>query len=130
MPARVEVIDITCPASQATALEIALPFNPGVPRKVTIIIPDGHSGLTGISLGYGHMPVIPRSKNAYFSGNDEVIPLDLSNYPDGPAWQAFVVNSDLQIHSWEVRFELDEIGSTGIPILAKPLPVAAIYRGG
>ena len=132
MPDRVEFFDITCPANTppSAAVEVGFNYYPGVPRKVTIIIPDGHAGLTGIALGYGHQPVIPRTAGAFISSNDEHIPLDLTNYPAGPLWSAFVCNNDTQSHVWGVMLELDEIPAAPNLDNQTPLPATAIYQTG
>ena len=76
--------------------------------RVTIVIPDGHSGLTGIALAFGHQPVIPYNKGAFISGNDEIIPYDLSDaYPAGVSWSCFLCNLDTGPHTWETRWELN-----------------------
>jgi hypothetical protein len=126
MPDRKEIFDISCPALQSAPLEIALPFKPGKPVSVTIIIPDGHAGLTGIALGFGHTAVIPNTRGGYISGNDERIVHDMSTEIPGPQWAAFCVNADRQAHVWEIRFELDEIGSTNLATGKLPIPVATI----
>lgn len=129
MPDRVEVHDVTCAASVPATAPTEIAFNdaPANLRRVTIVIPDGHSGLTGIALGYGHVPIIPRTTGAFISGNDEVIHFDLSNYPIGPPWSAFVCNSDLQSHSWEIRLEYDEIVDGTPTHDVQPLTAADIY---
>lgn len=132
MPDRVEVFDVTCPAStpETEPIEVAFDYPPGIPRKVTIIIPDGHAGLTGIALGYGHNAVIPRTTGKFISSNDEFITFDLSNYPAGPIWSAFVCNNDLLPHAWEVILELDEIAATTNAPAQAALPVADIVTTG
>ena len=111
MPDRQEVAQVTCPANTlATApVEVPLPWIGGIVRRIEIVIPDGHAGLTGIALGYAHQQTIPRTGNTFYSGNDDRIPMDINDKVPGVAWSAFLCNLDLQAHSWEVRFELDEI---------------------
>lgn len=122
MPDLVEVYNVTCAANitAAAPTEVAL-FNGGLftVRKVTIIIPDGHSGLTGIAIAFGHQPVIPRNLGAFISGNDESIPYDLTGYPDGVAMSAFVCNLDSQPHVWQLRFEFDVLRA---PPVQRPIP--------
>lgn len=129
MPDRLEVQDITCPAGVPVGapveVEVVNVFACQVVR-LTIRIPPGHAGRTGIALGYGHQAVFPRTRGAFISGDDEVIVYDLSNYPPGPQWQAFVCNTDTQPHTWEVRFEVDELLVGQLPELSGPLPPAAI----
>lgn len=133
MPDRVNVADVTCPGNTPVGAPVEAfltQFPPGIPRKVTIVIPDGHAGLTGIALGYGHQPVIPDNRGAFISGNDETIPFDLTNYPAGPKWSAFMVNSDQTPHSWEIRFEFDEIRDLPAPSLITPIAPEAILAAG
>ena len=132
MPDRVEVFDVTCPAStpDTDPVEVVFDAAPGILRKATIIIPDGHAGLTGIALGYGHNAVIPRTTGAYISSNDEHIPFDLTNYPAGPVWSAFVCNNDTIDHAWEVIMEFDEIPTGTNTSNQTPIPPAAIVQTG
>lgn len=124
MPDRVNVANVTCPASTplAAPVEVFLQqFPPGIPRKLTIVIPAGHAGLTGIAAGYGHQPVIPDNGAAFIQGDDDVVHLELSNYPAGPQWSVFMFNLDPEPHSWQVRFEFDEI--IGQPVLTDIVPI-------
>lgn len=125
MPERVNIANVTCPASvlPTAPLEVVLvTFLPGIPRRLTIVIPAGHSGLTGLAAGFAHQPVIPDDNGQFFSGDDDVIHLDLTNYPAGPQWSVFLCNSDLQPHAWQVRMEFDEI--TGAPVDTAVIPIA------
>lgn len=132
MPDRVEVFDVSCAAlvAPANAVEVPFAYAPGVPRRATIIIPDGHAGLTGIALGYGHQPVLPRTAGKFISSNDEFLTFDLTNYPSGPLWSAFVCNNDTQSHAWEVILELDEIPAPSPADVTTPLPVSSILAAG
>lgn len=124
MPDRVEVQDLTCNAGVTTAnpTEIALS---GVVAcqvvRLTIRIPPGHAGLTGIAFGYGHNPVLPRTAGRFISSDDEVIVYDMQNYPPGPQWEAFLVNQDTIAHSWEVRIEVDELRAFVPASLVQPI---------
>lgn len=127
MPEAVYAFVVTCPASvlPTAPVEVALPtIDSGTPRKMTVTIPDGHSGLTGIALGYAHQPVIPINPGGYISGNDWTFPFDLSGYPNGPAWSAFVCNGDTQPHSWQVIYEQDNLPD-GTGTVSLPPPSAA-----
>lgn len=87
-------------------------MDPIIPRKVTITIPDGHAGLTGIGVAFGHNVVIPANDNAFITGNDWTFPFDLSDYPNGVQWSVFMCNLDLQPHAWQVIFEGDNLPDT------------------
>lgn len=125
----VQIYDVTCPEQTpaASALEIpTIVASIYVVTKVWIIIPDGHSGLTGIALAYGHQPVVPSNPGAFISGNDEEFPIPLSGKPLGVPWSVFVCNNDLQAHTWETRWELTIPLSTPTTTTPTPIPVSAI----
>lgn len=124
------VYDVTCAASvvSTTPTEVVtVPAGPYYVDKVRIIIPDGHSGLTGIALGFGHQPVIPFNPGAFISGNDERYDYDLGDYPPGVAWSVFLCNSDLQSHSWETRWQLNLMTPNQAATVSQPLAPADIY---
>lgn len=95
--------------------------------KVTIVIPPGHSGLTGIQLWYGQNAAIPYD-SGWLSGDNEVYPVELSsNYPPGVAWQVAMLNNDVNDHSFQVRWEMNYL-SAALGQTAPPTPtVQDIY---
>lgn len=99
-----------CPAGtteQNPTVSDAIPAGPYRVDRVTIIIPDGHCGLTGIQLWYGRSPMIPYD-SGWISGNNEVYVLAYSaHYPPGAAWQVAIVNSDIYDHHFQVRWEMN-----------------------
>lgn len=136
MAQRIEIFDIECAPSTpaSTPVEVLTPFPPGLVEKVWIVIPDGHAGLTGIALAVAHEPVVPRQTRGhpteswrFVEGNAESIPFDLDNYPDSGAWSAWVFNTDLLLHHWQLRFEINELPrTTSVVTPAEPVPAAAI----
>lgn len=109
-----------------------MPWQGGTVRRIVIVIPDGHAGLTGIALGYGHNAVIPRTGRNYYSGNDRVVQFDYADTNSGVAWSAFLCNLDLQAHAWEVDFELDETpdaGGISSPSFIAPADILAAVTG-
>lgn len=134
MADRVEIFDVECPANttQAAPIEVATPFDPGTVEKVWVVIPDGHSGLTGIALMVGHETVVPFNRRAtptalrkFIEGNDESIPFDLDNLPDSGAWSALLFNTDLNAHQWQLRFEINELGAAPAVAIAAPAVIPA-----
>jgi hypothetical protein len=139
MARRVELETISCPENtpQATPVEVLTPFDPGIVVKVTIVIPDGHAGLTGITLAVAHQPIIPKNRRAvageawkYLEGNDEVIPFDLDGYPESGAWSAWLYNTDEVPHSWQIRFEVDEYAQPVAIATTSPLSPTEIEQVG
>lgn len=84
-------------------------MDPIVARKVSVTIPDGHAGTTGIAVAFGHNAVIPANTGAFISGNDHTFPFDLTGYPDGVQWSVLLCNNDLEPHVWQVLFEGDNL---------------------
>lgn len=131
--ALLQIFDVTCNESvtEANAVEVAtVPAGLYAVTKVTIWIPDGHAGLTGIALAYGHNPVVPMN-GTFLSANDEVFSFEMGNdYPPGVAWSVFLCNLDLQPHNWETRWELSSLTpSTPTPV-APSLTAADILAAG
>jgi hypothetical protein len=128
VPDQVTVQDITCPANTPVDAPVEVPLDDFGGNLVTIrlVIPDGHAGLTGISFGYGHNPVIPLNAGAFISGNDEPMKFDLRGYPDGVGWSAFVCNLDTQPHTWQVRCEWNDLVSAPAQVSSTPIAPADI----
>lgn len=112
MPDNVYTWAPSCPGNTPVTapVEFALVgMDPIVPRKVTVTIPDGHSGLTGIAVAFGHNAVIPANTGAFISGNDWTFPFELTSYPNGVSWSVLMCNLDLIPHVWQVIFEGDNL---------------------
>lgn len=123
MPDNVYAYAPSCVANTAVTapVEFALAgMDPIIPRKVTITIPDGHAGLTGIAVAFGHNAVIPANAGAYISGNDWTFPFDLTGYPNGVSWSVLMVNGDIIAHVWQVIFEGDNLPDTPGSVAAAP----------
>lgn len=95
-------------------------------QRIHILIPAGHAGLTGISLGYGTNPTVPNGVNAFYSGDNREIILDYVDNVPGVNWSAFVCNIDLIPHSWEVDMEFNEINVSNATTTIAPLSPATI----
>jgi len=133
MAERQEATIVTClPSVQPTnPTKSVVLVDGGTIRKIRIVIPAGHAGLTGIALGYGGNAVVPRSTGAYYQGDDRIIELDFTdNVPDVP-WQAFMYNLDtLNAHSWEVDFDLDDSANDLTATAQAVISPAAIVAAG
>lgn len=130
MPLQVEVYDVSCPqVTLPTApIEVAAVTDGGVDwQRVTILIPAGHSGLTGIALAFGHQPVIPRNAGAWISGDDVDRVYDISDFPAAGSWTIFLCNNDLQAHVWETIWEGTVTNSDTVVTSPQALPASSIY---
>ena len=94
---------------------------------VTIVIPAGHAGLTGVQLWYGGGPAIPYD-SGWFSGDDDYIPLDLSEiFPPGVPWTVAMINNDVIPHSFQTRWAMSYLTGSSAPVPAAPVNVQDIY---
>lgn len=132
MPTRFEQAVVTCAASvpESNPTVVPLGFGGGIVMVIRIVIPDGHAGLTGIALGYGGNAVVPYGDGAYYTGNDREVILEYVDNVPGVQWQAFLCNLDLQPHSWEVDFDLVEVGATNTTTTIAPVTPASIVAAG
>jgi hypothetical protein len=126
---RIEVFDVLAPAGtlQAAPLEVPTPFAQGELVGVTIIIPDGHNGLTGIQLAVAHAQALPYTRGAWIVGNDDQPAFDTVGYPNNGAWSALVYNVDAFPHTFHVRYEVADFAYLGgepvADLLATPFVV-------
>lgn len=110
MADRVEWFDVTVAAgtAKASAVETATTFNPGVVTRIEITIPDGHAGLTGISLMQAHEQVIPNTSGKFIVGNDRTLSWDTTNYLDNGDWSVSCYNTDVFAHTFHIAFLINE----------------------
>lgn len=125
---RIEVFDVTVPAGTAKAapIETNTNFPDGEVVGVTIIIPDGHNGLTGIRLAIGHAQAIPATAGAWIVGNDDEVELDTVGYLNNGAWSAIAYNLDAFPHTFHIRYEVADFPILGATVEAAPIPTPAV----
>lgn len=132
MPSRFESQVVTCLSARLPSNPIRQPltFSGGILRRIHVLIPAGHAGLTGIALGYGGNPTVPFGNQAYYSGDSREIILDYLDNNPGVSWAAFMCNIDTISHSWEVDMEFDDVaGNTTATVLTPLSPTDIIAAG-
>lgn len=50
--------------------EQALPISGGILHQVSVVIPPGHAGLTGVAIDQGLHQIAPTNQNEWFKGDD------------------------------------------------------------
>ena len=111
----------------APTVQLAVGANLWQITKVTIVIPAGHAGLTGIQLWYGGGPAIPWD-SGWFSGDDDVIPLEPSGaFPAGVPWSVAMINNDIQQHTFQTRWEMIYAPNNSGAVAVTPMSTADIY---
>lgn len=105
-----QTFDYLCPVNTGVGSPLianAISAGPYRVVKVSVVIPDGHCGLTGIQLWSGGNASIPY-ESGWISGNNETYEYELSTrYPTGTPWQVAMVNSDIYQHHFQVRWEMN-----------------------
>lgn len=121
MADRVEHFTPSCAASSSAV--VSLVFSEAEIDTIEVFIPKGHAGLTTFFLGYGTAQVIPFQPGDVLTGDDVRFTFDISSYPTGSQWAAFMTNNDVYVHVWEVTFYLTEITTDETP---GPLPILIV----
>ena len=125
-----QAFNTTC-AAGVTANNPTVALNVGAGRwqvvKVSIVIPSGHAGLTGLQLWYGGGAAIPYN-SGWYSGDGDVIHLELGNdFPPGVPWSVAMMNADYISHSWQTRWEMNYVPDSSAQPSSQPIAVSDIY---
>lgn len=128
MPDRIENFHIVSAAggSPANMTLERITVDSGVPVAVTLHVPSGHMGKTGIQIAYNTQQLIPNPPRVYYRGNKRTIRRELSDvYPTGGAFWVQHFNEGRYPHAFDVEIELDALDLTAgvLP------PVLLIYGG-
>jgi hypothetical protein len=81
--------------------------------RITVIIPDGHAGLTGIRVLWAGTQIIPFSTNVYLTGNDRVVPILFDDYITISGLVIQTYNTDIFDHTFFLEAIISDL----------PLPV-------
>jgi hypothetical protein len=108
---RFEIFHVIVAASvtQAAPTTTALSFVDGLVTEVEVIVPPGPSGLSGFQLRYNNVQQIPRTIGAFITTDDEKIKWPIEGFPTGSGWQFTAYNTDINPHTYEIRFLIDEL---------------------
>jgi len=80
--------------------EFILPVNRGLIFGGEIRFPPGSAGLLRFSILYAGYKLYPRNRRGYFSGNDEVIPLEDTQLINEPPYELVACGYNLDT-TWE-----------------------------
>lgn len=129
---RIEVFNVECASGvpKNAPTFTSLTFTPAYVVGLTLVIPAGHAGLTGIGLTLAGTRVIPWTTGAFLEGDNETINWELTDFLNTGSWGAETYNVDTGPHLWQIRFLCDEVvpkpSGKPIVILTKEGAVAAV----
>lgn len=141
MATRVYAFTATCPAGTPASAPVAqvTSFPPVPVEAIELIVPDGHSGLTGIAIQQAHQAVIPLNAGQFLITNDEKMNFPVQDYLDNGDWQVIMYNTDVYPHSFYLRFLCQDAPGplavaaqvpaqvpAGLPLLPVPSPGSGV----
>ena len=91
---------IAAPVSQAVQLADAHLV------KARILVPDGHSGLTGLRITWSGTQIFPYNTGTWFTSNDEILDWDFDYEITAGGLALAGYNTDVYPHTFYVRFYL------------------------
>lgn len=126
MAHRVYAFTITAPALTAVTAPVmqSCNFPDGTMDQITVQIPNGHCGLTGLQIESGGEQLVPLALGTWFVGDNLVEAFPFTDAPNNGNWNLVAYNTDVYPHTFYVRFYVSE--NTPAPTSsapAAPLPV-------
>lgn len=121
MTSRIYETTFTVPAGTA----IATPFTQGVILEdenldlLTIIVPDGHAGLTGLRITWGGTQILPFGTGSWIIANNDRIDWPYDGEISETGLQLVGYNLDLFPHSFYLRWQISNLGAAGSPIVVE-----------
>lgn len=92
---------ITVPANTAIASFVSsgLGIGDSQVQKIEIQFPPGCAGLVGARVTYTKTPVYPRGTNSWFTFDDVLYPIEVTNQGNSGAWALDAYNLDYYAHN-------------------------------
>lgn len=117
--------DVTVPASTASSSPYSVdwPLEDATLVYVNIIIPAGHSGLTGIRLTRSGTQIVPYSSNSWIISDDEKLTIGFNDEITSSGVKVVAYNSDIFAHTFYLRALIRDLPA---PSSSSPA-ITAIY---
>lgn len=116
MPSFSFQIEVPKNTSKLVPLELEHKIPAGILTEGTIVIPEGHKGLTGVRFFYLGKQVAPANTGGFFAGNDTEIPVLMNTRIDRAPYQLVSEswNTDTGYdHTFLVAFNMKTRGNPG-----------------
>lgn len=108
-----EVVTVPAGTLQASPFSAVIPLEDNQLVSITVVVPDGHCGLTGIRLLQSQQQVFPWANNSYIVANDERIIYDYKDEIQASGMTAEGFNTDIFDHSFYFRFTITNLPEPG-----------------
>lgn len=92
--------------------------------KVTVIIPDGHAGLTGVAIFWGGVQIVPYTGATWLTGNGEAIDFEYDGQVTAAGLTVAGYNLDVFQHAFLFRWFLSPL-TGGSPVTIDSANTAA-----
>lgn len=122
MSDRIEVFQVTVQpnvASPGVVTPIAL-ARPGKVVGISILVPDGHNGVTGLQLLQANQLIIPFVNGTFLVANDETLNFTINLPLDTQQWSAQAFNTGKYPHSFYIRLSINEVALPTVSFLPTP----------
>lgn len=115
--ARLYQLTVSVPAGVTPDLpqDDAFPLEDAILESVTILIPDGHSGLTGIRVKQAQQEIIPWSNDDWLVSNNEKIELAVEEQITKTGLVIETYNMDVFVHKFWIRAVIQNLGTSTSP---------------
>lgn len=138
MTTRVYETTFLVPAGTPVAAPVtqAVPLEDNILDVVTIIVPDGHAGLTGFHILWGGTQILPYNAPSWLIANNEKIEWPYASEVTAAGLSVAGYNTDIWPHTFYVRWQVSEIGRANSSIVIEspqavppaPADIAAILN--
>lgn len=129
---RLYELTVTVPAdtSDLAPHDVVWPLETAHLGGVTILVPDGHAGLTGIRAILAHQQIIPWGMFSWIVSNNEVIHVPFNDEINESGLVISTFNTDVFDHSFYLRAEISTSGEGPSPAETVQLHPAATLAAG
>lgn len=111
MGTRLYELDVTIPAGTAKSAAVVTPWplENNILDTITVVIPSGHCGFTGVRVLQASQQIVPWGNSSYIVANDEKIPIDINIEIGASAITVQAYNTDVYAHTFYLRAAVRDI---------------------
>ncbi len=119
---RLYYLPVTVPAGTpiAAPVSVSLPLEDATLSKLTVTVPDGHNGQTGIRVLQSNQQVIPWDNDSYLVANDRTISVEFGSQIGASGIVIKAYNIGIYDHTFYVEVTISDTQATTVPMNASP----------